>query len=583
MTLFSEKKKRVAFLDRDGVINKMAGEHQYVTRVEDFKLNPGTFEMLRTLKDDGFEFIIVTNQRGIARKHLSEQMLTDIHARMKHELEEEGLHILDIFYCPHEKDLCDCRKPKDGLLRKASKKYRIDLNDSLFVSDTAEDIKMAKEFGIGQQILVRSDHPEDFKQTYVKRKIRMAFVKFAGLSAGGSEKLLQIIAANLPKDEFEVDYFFCDAAPYIGDPSYRHTDTDPTRIDFMKRHGVNTIKFAVGAKDITKPKHPWVDTDFWTVFDESKYDIIQACRAGQKEYPFYEIRNTPMIDIISLSSGVDNQRNIARVMHICKWSAAGWTKRGGDSSRIEIVSLPISIEGKEYRDMRAELGLDGKFIFGMHQRPDDSIFSDIPLEAYKKIENDGTAFVLFGCAGAYRTQAEKLGIRNIHFLPASGDLEKILSFLKTLDVYAHGRRDGEVNSQAMAEAMYFGLPIVSHFSSINNGHVECIGDAGMVVSNADQYATELSKLMSDKSYYKMRSDAARRRFAEKYELRGQMKNFIRIYKDVHRDPFPHPVRRLLSSLHYTQNIRSWLAWAYLKCKFFGVSREYPRKGSSESR
>ena len=46
-------------------------------------------------------------------------------------------------------------------------------------------------------------------------KIKVAFIKFGGMANGGTEKYLQTIAAHLPKDEFEVDFFYCDAAPYI--------------------------------------------------------------------------------------------------------------------------------------------------------------------------------------------------------------------------------------------------------------------------------------------------------------------------------------------------------------------------------
>ncbi len=72
----------------------------------------------------------------------------------------------------------------------------------------------------------------------VNGKIKIAFVKFSGMAAGGSEKFLQVIAANLPKDRFEVDFFYCDAAPYIGS-DYKVLDTDPNRIKYVQEHGVN--------------------------------------------------------------------------------------------------------------------------------------------------------------------------------------------------------------------------------------------------------------------------------------------------------------------------------------------------------
>ncbi len=82
------------------------------------------------------------------------------------------------------------------------------------------------------------------------KSLRIAFIKFGGLAAGGTERWLQMMAAGLPTDRFTVDYFYCDAAPYIGS-DFRHPDTDPARVAFMDEAGVNLIKFKVGAKDVT--------------------------------------------------------------------------------------------------------------------------------------------------------------------------------------------------------------------------------------------------------------------------------------------------------------------------------------------
>lgn len=98
----------------------------------------------------------------------------------------------------------------------------------------------------------------------------------------------------------------------------------------------------------------------------------------------------------------------------------------------------------------------------------------------------------------------------------------------------------------MAEAMFFGLPIVSHFSTVNNGHAESIGEAGKVLSSVEEYGLELLKLEQNPEYYNFRSENARERFAEKYELDGQIKNFENIYKDVIRNPFPNRLQRILS-------------------------------------
>jgi glycosyltransferase involved in cell wall biosynthesis len=218
-------------------------------------------------------------------------------------------------------------------------------------------------------------------------------------------------------------------------------------------------------------------------------------------------------------------------------------KRGGDKKRVVLVSLFLDIPTKKYKNLRKKLNIGDKFVYGLHQRNSDGIFSPIPLNAYKAIEDDNTMFMLMNGSNLYKKQAHELDIRNIIFLPAAKVQEEIYEFLSTLDVYAHGRKDGEVNSAAIAEAMYFNLPVVSHFSEMNNGHVECIGQAGRVLRTIDDYAKELQKLRTGKSYYKYRSQEAKKRFMEKYELRGQIKNVENIYEDVLRNPFPHKFKR----------------------------------------
>lgn len=379
------------------------------------------------------------------------------------------------------------------------------------------------------------------------KKIKIAFVKFGGLSAGGTEKFLQTIAANLPQNEFDVDYFYCDSAPYLGS-DFRHPDTDPERLQYMEDRGVKLIKFNVGAKDVRTRTHIWRDTDFWKVFNENNYQLIQTGRAGHPEYPFNKIRKTPIVDSLHLFAGVDNQFNISRVMHISDWSARKWIAAGGDVSRVVLVSHPIEIPSLKYENFKEKFELGQKFIYGFHQRNDNRIFSPIPLEAYKKIEGPNNMFLILGGGDLYQKQAAELGLKNIKFINHSADPKIVYGFLSALDVYAHGRKDGEVNSTAMAEAMYFGLPIISHFSDVNNGHVECIGDAGRVVANVEDYASELATLEQEPKYFEKLRQSARRRFIEKYELSGQMNNIITIYKNVVKNPFPLQFHRRVSSL-----------------------------------
>ena len=363
------------------------------------------------------------------------------------------------------------------------------------------------------------------------RKIKVAFIKFAGLCTGGTEKFLQSIAANLPNDKFIVDYFYCDAAPYVNS-DYKHIDTDPERLKYMIDHNVNLIKFNVGFKDVTVSTHNWLNTNFWDVFKEEDYDVVITGRAGHREYPFYLIKKTPIIDTLHLNAGADNQRNIKKVIHLSEWHAKKWIKTGGDRQKVEVICQPLNIVDFIKENYREKFGLINKFIFGFHQRNDDYIFSPMPLEAYAQIENEKNHFVLLNGSIKYREQAQKLGIKNITFLPFAKKLEEIYNFLQMLDVYTHGRKDGETSGAAIAEAMAFGLPIISHFTKYNNGQLETIGPAGKMVKNLKQYVDEMKKHETDEVYHKELSEIAKNRFINRYSFERQIKKIENIITDV---------------------------------------------------
>ena len=61
---------KVAFLDRDGVINK---EINYLHKIEDFSYTVNCISGLKKLNGLGFELIVVTNQAGLAKGIFSEK------------------------------------------------------------------------------------------------------------------------------------------------------------------------------------------------------------------------------------------------------------------------------------------------------------------------------------------------------------------------------------------------------------------------------------------------------------------------------------------------------------------------------
>jgi D-glycero-D-manno-heptose 1,7-bisphosphate phosphatase len=151
------KAKKAAFLDRDGVVNKKAAEHHYIHSLRDFVFTEGVFDICVELAGRGFEFIILTNQRGIARGLYTDEDVYEIHEHIKEHFRKHSLPLLAIYYCPHEEGECECRKPRDGMLRFAVRDFDVDLQELLMISDSQDDIAMAERFGVGRRILIPSD------------------------------------------------------------------------------------------------------------------------------------------------------------------------------------------------------------------------------------------------------------------------------------------------------------------------------------------------------------------------------------------------------------------------------------------
>lgn len=146
------------FFDRDGIVNAAPGPG-YVERWEDFHILPEFVQALEKVTKAGYAAIVVTNQRCVARGIISEAALVDMHNRLKDELKQKyNLELLDIVYCPHPKDSCDCRKPQPGMLLKSAEKYNINLKASWMVGDQKSDIEAGKRAGC--RTIYVSSHPE---------------------------------------------------------------------------------------------------------------------------------------------------------------------------------------------------------------------------------------------------------------------------------------------------------------------------------------------------------------------------------------------------------------------------------------
>jgi len=152
---------RAAFLDRDGVINRKAGEGEYVTRWEEMHILPGVPEAIASLNQAGFRVVVVSNQRCVAKGLITTLELEALHRQICTALAEGGARIDAIYYCPHEAHPpCRCRKPRAGMLFDAAKDHDIDLAASWMIGDSDADVKAGQNAGCKTARLL-----EDYQST----------------------------------------------------------------------------------------------------------------------------------------------------------------------------------------------------------------------------------------------------------------------------------------------------------------------------------------------------------------------------------------------------------------------------------
>ncbi len=131
------------------MLNRKAPEGQYVSRWDLFHPLPGVEEAVRLLNEAGLKVYVVSNQRGVALGLYTTADVERLHMRLNRELAAHGAHIDGFFYCPHDKNVCACRKPKPGLFEQARTLHpEIAWETSVMIGDSLSDIEAGVRLGM---------------------------------------------------------------------------------------------------------------------------------------------------------------------------------------------------------------------------------------------------------------------------------------------------------------------------------------------------------------------------------------------------------------------------------------------------
>ena len=151
---------KAVFLDRDGVVNELVyfpdqGIIDSPFIAGQFHLCPGVPEAIKKFQRAGYKVIIVSNQPGIAKGHMTLQDFRQISNMMKTQLWQEDVFLDGEYYCLHHPEAkieryradCACRKPKPGLILNAARDMDIDVAESWYIGDNLTDMQAGHNAG----------------------------------------------------------------------------------------------------------------------------------------------------------------------------------------------------------------------------------------------------------------------------------------------------------------------------------------------------------------------------------------------------------------------------------------------------
>jgi D-glycero-D-manno-heptose 1,7-bisphosphate phosphatase len=199
--------RRAVFVDRDGVVNRLQYNAEFglvdsPANPDQFELLPGVVEAVCSLNEIGLAVVVVSNQPGIAKGKFTPALLGAMEDKMLTGILAFGGRVDAIYNCLHHPEavveeyrvLCDCRKPRPGLLLRAAADLGIDLSRSYTVGDGVTDVAAGKAAGttvlfVNTRKCYNCDALAEHETwpDYIVRDLREAATVILSLEAGNRE------------------------------------------------------------------------------------------------------------------------------------------------------------------------------------------------------------------------------------------------------------------------------------------------------------------------------------------------------------------------------------------------------------
>jgi glycosyltransferase involved in cell wall biosynthesis len=284
----------------------------------------------------------------------------------------------------------------------------------------------------------------------------------------------------------------------------------------------------------TGPEQGWMPlrSNFFETAKQFDFHIIHFARSGYFEWPFVE-RLAPLQIETNIFGYNDTSVFLDKSIAICQYIAQA---RGKTDA---VIYNPIPDVAEEGNDLRKDFSIPKEaIVFGRIGRPAN--FTAIALEAFDHLARrfKDLFYIIIGPCNETRGFVEARKIPNVILLEPTMDDDFIDAFHRTIDVMLHYRADGEVHSTAIAQAMMYGIPVISHVSNQYNGQIETIGKAGGVARDLNEYIHLTEQLIRNPELRFQMSETARKIALEQYEQNKVVKmiqdKYVQWYNDIYK-------------------------------------------------
>ena len=332
------------------------------------------------------------------------------------------------------------------------------------------------------------------------------------LGLGGTEKVMQLLAAHLDRNLFQAAV---------------HSPEDGPRGPLLRAAGVST----------------YVANDLFRTLNAFQPQVVHLHRAGWPEPALLRPVQTARVPVVVETNvfGRHDPSPQARIIdrtlfvsHFCARRFAEQTGIPAEPPRYSVLYNPVDTDLFARlcppRDLRAPVA-------GRLSRPDPGKWSGLALDFLPEAARDLPGFRYRVVGGIPKAEAfvREHGLQaNVEFLPPVQTDEDLAAFFNSVSLLAHANDTGESFGLAIAEAMAAGLPVVTHPCEglRDNAQLELVehGVTGLVARDAQEYAQAVLFLLTHPEEARTMGEAGRAKAARLFRVQDRARELGDVYR-----------------------------------------------------